>query len=86
MDATLVEWADFATFVATDSADILKVGYARKFTSTIQRAEGTVIPVNFIVGSGFFHSSPDDVSTVIRTATWRQLKIRFWSRRLLYLK
>ena len=38
----------------TDSADIPKVGYARQFSSQIQRTDGSVIPVNIIVGSGFY--------------------------------
>ena len=37
----------------TDSADIPKVGYARQFIEEI-RADGRVIPINFIVGSGFY--------------------------------
>ena len=41
----------------TDSADIPKVGYAREFASQIQRADGRTIPVNFIVGSGFYLSA-----------------------------
>ncbi|MDE0345263.1 MAG: hypothetical protein OXI66_05695, partial [Boseongicola sp.] len=39
---------------ATDSADVPKLGYAREFAGQIQRTDGTVIPVNFIVGSGFY--------------------------------
>ena len=42
----------------TDSADIPKVGYAREFASSVQRADGSVIPVNIIVGSGFYGSAP----------------------------
>ena len=38
----------------TDSADIPKLGYAREFTGQIQGADGTVVPVNIIVGSGFY--------------------------------
>ena len=41
----------------TDSADIPKVGYAREFAGQIQRADGITIPVNLIVGSGFYQSA-----------------------------
>ena len=37
----------------TDSADIPKVGYARKFTTEIN-VGSRVVPFNFIVGSGFY--------------------------------
>ena len=46
---------------ATDSADIPKVGYAREFTGEI-RAGGRVIPLNFIIGSGFYLSSPEVIA------------------------
>ncbi|MCY3683204.1 MAG: hypothetical protein OXH16_17550, partial [Gemmatimonadetes bacterium] len=42
----------------TDSADIPKIGYAREFASSFQRADGSVVPVNIIVGSGFYGSAP----------------------------
>ena len=42
----------------TDSADIPKVGYARQFTGSVQRAGGTVLPLNFIFGSGFYGRLP----------------------------
>ena len=42
----------------SDSADIPKVGFAREFTGTVLRPDGTTIPFNFIVGSGFYGSSP----------------------------
>ena len=62
----------------TDSADIPKVGFAREFTSTVLRPDGTTIPFNFIVGSGYYGRAPDDASTVTRTeATWGQIKSRF---------
>ena len=62
----------------TDSADIPKVGYAREFTATIGRADGTAFTLNLIVGSGFYGSAPDDASTVTRTeTTWGQIKSRF---------
>ena len=44
----------------SDRADIPKVGFAREFTSSLRRADGTVVPINFIVGSGFYGSSPVD--------------------------
>ena len=61
----------------TDSADIPKVGYAREFTTTIGRPDGTAFTLDLIVGSGFYQSSPDDAATVTRTATWGQIKSRF---------
>ena len=61
----------------TDSADIPKLGYAREFAGQVLRADGIEAPFNFIVGSGFYGSATDDVSTVTRTATWGQLKSRF---------
>ncbi|MXW81562.1 MAG: T9SS type A sorting domain-containing protein [Gemmatimonadetes bacterium] len=51
----------------TDSADIPKVGYAREFASSFQRADGSVVPVNIIVGSGFYGSETEDIPTFIRT-------------------
>ena len=47
----------------TDRADIPKVGYARQFTGERERADGTKLPINFIVGSGFYGRAPDDVTT-----------------------
>ncbi len=48
----------------TDSADIPKVGYARQFASQIQRTDGSVIPVNIIVGSGFYgRATPEAVAS-----------------------
>ncbi|MCY3765710.1 MAG: T9SS type A sorting domain-containing protein [Gemmatimonadetes bacterium] len=46
----------------TDSADIPKVGYARQFTTELDIG-GRVIPLNFIIGSGFYGRAPDDVVT-----------------------
>ena len=46
----------------TDSADIPKLGYAREFAGKIQRPDGSTIPVAFIVGSGFYLSSPSVVA------------------------
>ena len=45
----------------TDRADIPKVGYARRFTGEISLA-GRAIPVDFIIGSGIYLSSPGLVS------------------------
>ena len=42
----------------TDRADIPKVGYARQFVGEIQLPDGNVVPHRFIVGSGFYPSSP----------------------------
>ena len=47
----------------TDSADIPKVGYAREFAAEIQRPDGSVVPADFIIGSGFYGRAPDDVTT-----------------------
>ena len=46
----------------SDSADIPKVGYAREFAGQIQRPDGSTIPVDFIVGSGFYPSSPSVIA------------------------
>ena len=51
----------------TDSADIPKVGYAREFKGSLQIADGRVVPLNIIVGSGFYGRAPDGVSTDPRT-------------------
>ena len=51
----------------TDSADIPKVGYAREFASSFQRADGIIVPLNLIVGSGFYGRAPDVVPTEPRT-------------------
>ena len=50
----------------TDSADIPKVGYAREFTGEFD-AGGRVLQINFIVGSGFYGSAPEDIATSIHT-------------------
>ena len=42
----------------TDSADVPKVGYAREFIGQILRTDGVTIPVNIIVGSGFYGRAP----------------------------
>ena len=43
----------------SDRADIPKVGYAREFTGSFQRRDGSVFPINFIVGSGFYPNSEE---------------------------
>ena len=47
----------------TDSADIPKVGYAREFKGSLQIADGRVVPLNIIVGSGFYGRAPEVVPT-----------------------
>ena len=42
----------------TDSADVPKVGYAREFTTTIGRPDGTTFALNVIIGSGFYGRAP----------------------------
>ena len=50
----------------TDSADIPKVGYAREFKGEFD-AGGRVVPLNVIVGSGFYGRAPVVVPTGPRT-------------------
>ena len=45
----------------TDSVDIPKVGYVRTFSDQIQRADGSIRPVSFVVGSGFYGTAPEAV-------------------------
>ena len=47
---------------ATDSADIPKVGYVRKFEDQIQGADGITRQVSFVVGSGLYLSDPGVVA------------------------
>ena len=47
----------------TDSADIPKVGYAREFTATIGRPDGSAFTLNVIIGSGFYGREPEEVPT-----------------------
>ncbi len=51
----------------TDSADVPKVGYAREFIGRILRTDGVTIPVNIIVGSGFYGRAPgtDTMTTFV---------------------
>ena len=46
----------------TDNADIPKVGYAREFSGQVPRPDGTMISVRYVVGSGFYRSSPNVVA------------------------
>ena len=47
---------------ATDSADIPKVGYARKFDRQLPRRDGSTAELSFIVGSGFYGTAPEAVA------------------------
>ena len=47
----------------TDRADIPKVGYAREFAAEIRRPDGSTVPADFIVGSGFYGRAPEVVAT-----------------------
>ncbi|MCY4489574.1 MAG: autotransporter domain-containing protein [Deltaproteobacteria bacterium] len=51
----------------TDSADTPKVGYARAFNDEVVTARGRR-PINIIVGSGFYQSSPNVVAARRNTA------------------
>ena len=51
----------------TDSAEVPKLGYAREFTGQVARADGSNLPFSFIIGSGFYRSATDDVSTLTST-------------------
>ena len=46
----------------TDSADIPKVGYARKFDRQLPRRDGSTAELSFVVGSGFYGSAPEAVA------------------------
>ena len=46
----------------TDSADIPKLGYARKFEDQVQGADGVPRQVSFVVGSGFYGTAPEAVA------------------------
>ena len=48
---------------ATDRADVPKVGYAREFAAEIRRPDGSVLPADFIIGSGFYGRAPETVAT-----------------------
>ena len=44
----------------TDRADIPKVGYAREYSGTTLRPDGSRVPYSLVIGSGFYPSSPVD--------------------------
>ena len=46
----------------TDSADIPKVGYARRFEGEHTRADGSALSINVIIGSGFYQSAPNVIA------------------------
>ena len=46
----------------TDSADIPKVGYAREFSGQVRGPGGQPVMADFIVGSGFYLSSPQVIA------------------------
>ena len=46
----------------TDSADVPKVGYARRFTGELPRPDGSVLPIDVIIGSGFYGRAPEIVA------------------------
>ena len=46
----------------TDSADIPKVGYARKFDRQLPRRDGSTAELSFVVGSGFYGSASQEVA------------------------
>ena len=54
----------------TDSADIPKVGYAREYTGELSLG-GRVVPINFIVGSGFYGRAPDVVVPTDLIQKWK---------------
>ena len=51
----------------TDSPDVPKVGYARRFTGEREREDGITLPIDFVVGSGFYMRAPDIAATGPRT-------------------
>ena len=48
----------------TDRADIPKLGYARHFAGSINRADGTTLQADYIVGSGLYLGTPPDGQTI----------------------
>ena len=42
----------------TDSADIPKVGYAREYSGSLLRPDGTRAPYTLVIGSGFYSKAP----------------------------
>ncbi|MDE0101278.1 MAG: hypothetical protein OXN89_02760 [Bryobacterales bacterium] len=57
----------------TDSAEIPKVGYARQFFTSLERADGTVFTLDLIVGSGFYGSSPEGGPTMTSRCSQRNI-------------
>ena len=43
----------------SDSVDIPKVGYVRVFSDQIERMDGSMRQVSFVVGSGFYGSASE---------------------------
>ena len=52
----------------TDAADIPKVGYAREFTGELQTPDGRALPLDLVVGSGFYMNSPGATAARQNTA------------------
>ena len=46
----------------SDRADIPKVGYAREYSGSLLRPDGTRAPYTLIIGSGFYPTSPEGVT------------------------
>ncbi|MDE2845624.1 MAG: hypothetical protein OXO51_02835 [Gemmatimonadota bacterium] len=53
----------------TDSADIPKLGYARQFKREFPRADGSVLPINVIIGSGLYDPVPDGPPEIVLTVS-----------------
>ena len=53
----------------TDSADIPKVGYAREFAGEVPRPDGSTVPADFIIGSGFYGRAPAPEGEVVNIST-----------------
>ena len=60
----------------TDSADIPKVGYARRFKSEFPRADGSVLPIDVIIGSGFYGRAPAIPTLAVGDVTAADVKDR----------
>ena len=53
----------------TDSADIPKLGYARRFKDEFPRADGSVLPIDVIIGSGLYDPAPDGPPEIALTVS-----------------
>ena len=53
----------------TDSADVPKLGYARRFTGELPRADGSVLPIDVIIGSGLYNPAPDEPLEITLTVS-----------------